>query len=209
MLGSTTRSTVLFLLVATMASPMLAVNLVQNPSFAGNTTGWVTSSDVTYDAANDGTGVPGSGSARSAFIASASSTELALYQCIAAGPGNYTLGGKILIPSGQAVSGAGLITVSFFSGPDCSTGLIGFTSLSTSTTGSFQTLSGPITAPAGTAHIWITGQNNALAAGTHVVNFDDFVLDNGISAAVPALGPFALLALIAAMAAIGFFVLRR
>lgn len=204
----------LLALALMLASPASAFNLVSNPSFAGNTTSWTVDPTTTFDAANDATGLPGSGSAKNTFAASGSSTLLALHQCITAGPGSYTLGGKVLIPNGQNVGGSGLITVSFFSGADCTSGLLSFNSLSTSTTGSFQTLSGPITAPAGTAHIWITGQNNASAAGTHVVNFDDFVLDNGLappvpSAAAPALGWFGLLALAAMFSALALFVLRR
>ena len=200
-----------FVLAAVIASPAFAVNRVTNPSFAGNTTGWITDANTTFDASNDATGVPGSGSARSTFAASGSSTLLSLHQCIAAGPGNYTLGGKVLIPNEQSVGGSGVITVSFFSGPDCATGFISFTSLSTSTTGSFQTLSGPITAPGGTAHIWITGQNSATGAGTHIVNFDDFVLDDGLPAqnAIPVLGPLGLLALMGGLAAAGLLILRR
>lgn len=203
----------LLLLGGTVFAPTaLATNLVVNPSFAGNTNGWAADASTTYDGATDATGVPGSGSARSAFAASGSSTLLALSQCIAAGPGNYTLGGKVLIPNGQAVGGAGVVTVSYFSGPDCSTGFLNFSQINTAITGAFQTLSSPITAPSGTAHIWITGQNQANAAGTHVVNFDDFVLDDGAVPAVvstPALGWVALLALIAALAAMSAFVLRR
>ena len=197
------------LVILVAASPLFAINLLTNPSFAGNTAGWVTDVSTTFDAANDATGLPGSGSAQNTFVASAGSTLLALHQCVAAGPGNYTLGGKILIPNGQAVGGSGLVTVSFFSGADCVTGFISFTSLSSSTTGSFVTLSGPITAPAGTAHIWVTGQNSANAAGTHVVNFDDFVLDDGVAAAVPTLGPLGFLALFAVLVGIGLLVLRR
>ena len=204
-----------FSLISTLvvASPAFAVNLVSNPGFAGSLAGWSAAGNVSFDAANDATGSPGSGSASSAFAASGSSTQLALSQCIVAGPGAYTLGGKVLIPNGQSVGGAGLVTVSFFSNPGCFSGLVGFASLSTATTGSFQTLSGPVTAPAGTVAIWITGQNNAAAAGTHVVNFDDFVLDNGVPppppALVPALGWFGLLTLIAVLLAMGTLVLRR
>lgn len=208
------RIAFLWLLVAAFAPSAFAVNLAVNPSFAGNLNGWVASSDVTYDSANDATGVPGSGSAQSAYAAAGSSTELAIYQCIAAGPGTYTLGGKVLIPNGQAVAGSGIILVSFFSGSDCSTGYLNSSTLSTSTTGSFQTLSGPVTAPATTTHIWITGQNSATAAGTHVVNFDDFVLDNGAAplgppAPTPALGWLALLALVLAFSAMGTVILKR
>jgi VCBS repeat protein len=161
-----------------LASQAMAVNLVTNPSFTGNTSGWTVSSDVTYDAADDATSVLGSGSARSAFVASGASTELALYECIAIAPGTYTLGGKVLIPNGQLVSGAGQITVSFFSGGNCSTGFLTFDSVSSPTTGSFQTISKTVTAPAGTTNAWVTGQNQANGTGTHTVIWDDFVFDN-------------------------------
>lgn len=199
-------------LVTAIASPALAVNIVTNPGFAGGTTGWAADVSTTYDAVNDATGVPGSGSARSSFAASGASTLLSLSQCIVAGPGNYTLGGKVLIPGGQGVGGSGLVTVSYFSGGNCTTGFLSFSSTSTAVTGSWQTLSQPITAPAGTTNIWITGQNSAIAAGTHVVNFDDLVLDNGLaaqSADVPTLGPFGLLVLLLGLGGAGLLLLRR
>ncbi|HKB80959.1 MAG TPA: hypothetical protein VKH35_14705 [Thermoanaerobaculia bacterium] len=59
-------------------------------------------------------------------------------------------------------------------------------------TGSLQTFtSAPIVPPAETTHAWLTGQNFANAAGAHAVNFDDFVLDDGV-AAIPAFGPLEL-----------------
>ena len=180
-----------------------------NPGFAGNLNGWSAAGNVAYDAANDATGVPGSGSAKSTFVGGGASTQLALSQCVAAGPGSYTLGGKVLIPNGQSVGGQGLVTVSFFSAPGCSTGLLTFDSVSTGTTGSFQTLSKPVTAPAGTVAIWVTGQNNAAAAGTHIVNYDDFVLDNGAAPPIPALGGWELLLLAAMIAAVGWVGVRR
>ncbi len=210
------RTASFLILVFAMVSPASAYNLVNNPTFDGSTSGWTVSSNVTYDPTNDAANYPGSGSAQSAYAAASASTQLALFECLAAGPGSYTLGGKVLIPNGQAVGGAGLITVTFFSVPTCTSGALGFSSLSTSTTGSFQTLSGPVTAPAGTVAIFITGQNNAAAAGTHVVNFDDFVLDNGqpapplVPAPAPALGWLALLALLGATLAMGsVFALRK
>jgi hypothetical protein len=190
---------------------MLAVNLVTNPSFAGSTTGWNLNPSTVYDAANDATGVPGSGSASLPYAAASPSTTVAVDQCIATGPGTYTLGGKVLIPNGQSVSGSGIITVSFFSGGNCSTGFLVADSVSTSTTGSFVTLSKSTTAPAGTAHAWVTGQNAANAAGTHTVNYDDFVFDNGLAATaiVPTLGPLAMLAMIIALAGMALLVLRQ
>lgn len=203
------RATLLVVLIAALASPALAVNLVSNPGFEGTLSPWSVAGNVTYDSTNDATGFPGSGSAKSTFVAGGASTQLALSECIATGPGSYTLGGKILIPNGQAVGGQGLITVSYFSAPGCITGLLGSDFLSTGTTGSFQTLSGPITAPAGTVAIWITGQNNAAAAGTHIVNWDDFVLDNGAAPPIPVFGGLELLMLVAVIAAIGLLALRR
>ena len=139
----------LILMVAAIASPAFAVNIVTNPSFAGNMNGWSAPPSTVYDGANDATGIPGSGSAQSTFAASGASTLLSISQCIAAGPGNYTFGGKVLIPNGQSVTGSGIILVSYFSGPDCSTGFLNLSSTSTATTGSFVPISGTFTAPAG------------------------------------------------------------
>lgn len=189
-----------------IVSPAWAYNLVANPSFSGGTGGWTTDPSTIFDGANDATGMAGSGSAKSTFHASTAGVISALSQCIASGPGNYTFGGKVLIPSGQPVTGFGSIVVFFFSGPDCTTGFLSNRLLITGATGSFQTLSGGFIAPPGTTHIWISGQNAANAVGDHVVNFDDFVLDNGLSsAAVPAptLGWFGLLALFATISTSG------
>jgi len=214
------RRVLLFTLFTTIASPGLAVNLVTNPSFAGNLTGWMTGwnydTGTTFDPANDATGVPGSGSAKNTFVFPVvGNAVFAIGQCIAAGPGTYTLGGNVLIPSGQAAGGWGNIFVEFSPTPGCrpANGFLPPYSVGvgTSTTGSFQTLSRQVTAPEGTVSILISGQSNPSTTGTHTVNFDDFVLDNGLAApaAVPALGPLGLLALLAAMAVTGFSLLRR
>lgn len=198
--------------VLAIAAPASTANLVTNPSLAGDLTGWTTSTFTSFDGANDATGQPGSGSARHAYPATISGTSLALHQCIAAGPGNYTLGAKVLIPNGQAVGGEGLVTVSFFSGADCSTGFLSGSALSSSTTGSWETLSGLVTAPAGTAHIWISGQHYVAAPGTHIANLDDFVLDDEPvvePTGIPVLGSLGLLVLICALAAAGLLVHRR
>ncbi len=204
------RQVVSLALFVAVTAPAWAVNVVTNPSFAGNLAGWNAAGTTVFDAVNDATGLPGSGSARSSFAAGGASTLLALDQCIAAGPGNYTLGGKVFIPAGQPVGGSGIILVSYFSGGSCVAVLLGSDTLSTSTVGSFQTLSGPIVAPAGTTNIWITGQNMAAGAGLHIVNFDDFVLDNGLAPAqVPTLGGLEMILLAALAAAAGAATLRR
>jgi hypothetical protein len=203
------RSLVLALVLLVVAVPVFAVNLLQNPSFAGNLTGWNLNPSTVFDSSNDATGFPGSGSAKLPFAASGSSTTVAIDQCVVAGPGTYTLGGKVLIPNGQSVGGSGIITVSFFSGTNCSTGLLFFDSVSTSTTGSFQTLSKSTVAPAGTQRAWVTGQNSAAGAGTHTVNYDDMVFDDGLAAPIPALGHAALIGMLLALAAVGWFAVRH
>ncbi|HXA17798.1 MAG TPA: hypothetical protein VN380_12450 [Thermoanaerobaculia bacterium] len=70
-------------------------------------------------------------------------------------------------------------------------------------------LSKSTTAPPGTTNGWITGQNSATGAGTHTVNYDDFVLDNGVSPNVPALGRFCLLATMIALAGMVLVALRQ
>jgi hypothetical protein len=202
----------LFLLAGSIAPRVIAVNLVVNPSFAGNMSGWTIQS-ASFDGAIDATGVPGSGSARvMTFVTTTPFIFTALSQCIAAGPGSYTLGGKILVRNqcGGACAHDGSIEVSYFSGTDCTTGLIGFGgAVAAGATGSFQTLSKSIVAPAGTTHILIKGDVDELfGSGRLTVYFDDFVLDNGASD-IPAIELSGLLALILAVAAIGTFVLRR
>ena len=210
--------TFLFLLIATaIAPPIFAANLVANPSFAQDLSGWFTLY-TSFDAADNAPDSVG-GSARSTVVSSTVSfppggaeTTLALSQCISTGEGTYVFGGKVLIPSGQTKDGSGSIVLTFYSGPDCVTGVLGTTSMITSTTGSWETLSDQHIAPGGTTHIGITARNNvpldSTPPGRHVVIFDDFFLDN-VGPAVPALGPFGLLALFATIATIGLFALQR
>jgi len=158
---------------------------------------------VTYDPANDATGIPGSGSAKLTFtLPSGAGSVGGFNQCIVTGPGQYTLGAKVLIPNGQPPV-AGTVFAVYFSTNNCTTGFLGQSFLKTSTTGSFQTLSGLATAPAGTASVQIIAGFQA-TPGTYTVNYDDFVFDNSpLSVTAPALGRIGLILLIAAFAAMG------
>src|SRR5690349_370026 len=154
--------------------PLLGANIVANPSFNGGLTGWLTSSSTTFDATADATGVPGSGSASD--TATFSGNTIAISQCIAATAGNYTLSGKILIPSGQATTGVGSIGVTWFGGVNCSSGpVLGFNTVTVTATGSFVSASAPTVAPSGTTFAFVNGQH--IAATNHVIKFDDIVLD--------------------------------
>src|SRR6266513_1337607 len=110
----------MFLALMVMASSVMGANIVSNPSFNGSLAGWLLGTGTTFDATADATGVPGSGSARSAT--SFAGNTIAITQCIAAVPGNYTLSGKILIPGGQTTAGSGRVGVTWFGGSDCSSG---------------------------------------------------------------------------------------
>jgi hypothetical protein len=201
--GITRVRSILFLLLAGLASPLFAVNLVTNPSFNGSLFGWtLPGASTVYDATIDATGVPGSGSARSTTTVAVNQT--ALSQCIAVVPGTYTLSGKVFIPSGQSTTGQGIIGVTWFGGANCSSGpVLGFLTLPVATTGSFVTVSLPTTAPPGTTFAFVNAQHLSISNGTHVVNFDDISLDNGVPAPVPALEPSAMLVLMLALAALG------
>jgi hypothetical protein len=190
------------------ATPVYSVNLVSNPSFAGNLNDWVVGSGTSFDPLIDATGVPGSGSARNTATVTVAGTHVAISQCIATGPGTYTFGGKIFDPPGPGVSANGVLRVRWFSGSDCTTGFLSST-LITGTGVGFVTLSVAVNAPAGTTHALVIGENTLAGAGTNVTYFDDFVLDNGLASSVPTLGPFALIALFVLLAGMGLAVLLK
>lgn len=197
----------IFLALIAAASPLLGVNVVNNPSFNGSLAGWfVLGGGTTYDGTVDATGVPGSGSVRDVSLFSGNTTPVA--QCIAVVPGNYTISGKIYIPSGQSTPAFGRIGVTWFGGSNCSSGpILGFATPGTLTTGSFVTVSLSTVAPPGTTFAFVNAQH--IAAAGHVAYFDDIVLDDGTPSPVPALGPVVLVALMLMLAAAGVLILRR
>lgn len=198
------RRSLLFLALIAMASPLLAVDIVFNSSFNGSLSGWALGPGTTYDGTVDATGVAGSGSARSATTISGNT--IVISQCIAVVPGPYTLSGKIFIPAGQGTNAFGAIGVTWFGGGNCGSGpILGFITPTTSATGSFVSVSQQTTAPPGTTFAFVNAQH--IAPAGRVAYFDDIVLDNGT--AVPALGPFALAALMPMLAAAGMLMLRR
>ena len=205
-----TRVLPAFLLLVLAAAPAYAVNLVNNPSFAGSLGGWDVAAGTTFDPTMDATGVPGSGSARSIVTRVSPGTQVAISQCITTGPGTYTFGGKIADPVQPGLSANGGIRVSWFSGPDCTTGLLTSTFMTGSGPTPFTTLSTTVLAPPGTTHALVRGEQVFNGPGTNVAHFDDFVLDNGLSAGdAPSLSPFAMILLAFALAGIGSWTLLK
>ena len=98
-----------FLLAGWTTSAASAQNLIVNPNFATGIDNWQTVQGVTvtWDSTRDANGSPTSGSARGSWQGpSASGFIPVVSQCVEVTPGSaYTYGGKIFIPSGQAISG--------------------------------------------------------------------------------------------------------
>jgi hypothetical protein len=201
-----TRRSVTFLATIAVASPLLGTNVVFNPSFHGSLAGWG-GGGTTFDATNDATGLPGSGSARNVGIINGNT--IALTQCIPVAPGTYTLGAKMFIPSGQTATGIAVIGVTWADGfcMNSSSVILGSRTFPVVTTGSFVTVSTTAVAPPGTRFAFVNAQHIGTAG--HVAYYDDIVLDDGTNTNVPALGPFALAALMLVLAALGLAALRH
>ncbi len=190
------RKCFVFVMVLSMAAffsgSALAANLLQNPHFAGDLSGW-NAGISTYDGTLDATGVVGSGSAKHVFVNNfnGGAGTVALSQCLTGFvPGqSYIFGGKVYMPSGQAIEGTGSIVVSWFTGTDCTTGLISSANVGTSfgaTTDVWTPLvHSAVTIPANARSVWFSGQNGAASAGSHQTNFDDMYFSDAAVAATP------------------------
>src|SRR5438105_5057982 len=93
----------------------LAITLSATSAWKGSVKSAANLPSTTFDDTTDGTGIPGSGSARNA--STFSGNTIALAQCIAVVPGTYTLGAKMFIPSGQTVTGIAVVGVTWADGP--------------------------------------------------------------------------------------------
>jgi IPTL-CTERM motif len=198
-------------LVTFLSGSALAANLLQNPHFAGDLSGW-NAGISTYDGTLDATGVSGSGSAKHVFVNNfnGGAGTVALSQCLTSFvPGQpYIFGGKVYMPSGQSIQGTGSIVVSWFTGTDCSTGFISSANVGTSfgdPADVWTPLNHPaVTIPANARSVWFSGQNGAASAGSHQTNFDDMYFSDAAVAAtsVPTLNEWGLIIF---MLAAGFY----
>lgn len=168
-----------------LSDSVFAVNLVQNPNINGNLNNW-NAGISTYDPALDATGVPGSGSAQHIINWAGSGIvgQSAMSQCFTTFvPGKaYTFGGKVFIPSSQTRMGTGSVLISWFTGNDCSTGLISYHDVYVTffdPTGAWRSLDSlAVVAPLTAQSVWFSVGHGIDDTGTHQTNFDDLYLDD-------------------------------
>lgn len=114
-------------IIALSAAPLHAQNLVLNGDFGDSLIGWENASDIEMTAqwiAGDASGNSSSGSAQITNVSAAASNGVAIQQCVPVNSGQtYTYGGKVRIPSGtgQALTNKAVMSVRWYSGPDCTT----------------------------------------------------------------------------------------
>ncbi len=161
-----------------LAAAAAGQNLLTNGSFNGGLGSWdYNGSTTSYDATLDGTAVSGSGSMK-ATVPGATGITVA-NQCVAVtGSTQYKVGGKVLIPSGQATSAAGYFWVGFYSGQGCGNWLgKNWDSPWVTTAGSWaSTDTGFVTSPPDAESMYVslgaTNMGDPGAANVQV-NFDD------------------------------------
>jgi hypothetical protein len=201
----------LLALVLLSATPAFSQNLLTNPSFNGNDTGW--DGNGIFDSTRDDTGTAGSGSGQHTFVNPnpGTNTIVAMSQCIPITPGTfYEFGAKLLRPSGQVSADDGVVRLGFMSSTDCSVGSI--TSASESADVTPQNVwvdleGGPIVAPPGAVRAWFSIQHAAGGNGTSIINVDDAFLRE--TEAVPVMPLPLVVALIIALMFVGWMTIAR
>lgn len=159
-----------------------AVNVLANPTFATDLSGWQVANSVgygttTFDNTLDADSNLASGSAKTvAQFSTAGTSGVFLQQCYQNPiPGaTYRYSGRVFIPVRQATSGSGTVLVSLFNQPGCTTGFLTYSMQTTSTVGAWTLLTGSVVAPPGTQSIWFTFQTSkSQAGGNFRVNYDN------------------------------------
>ena len=174
----------LALFLGLAASPLRAGNLVSNPGFDTDASGW-TLTDAAWDGTRDAAGSASSGSVRSFVTFRVNACFDVLTQCVTGlqGGTRYDFGGKILIPTSpnQTTGGQGTIGVQWYSG-GCGSGPLGesFGPLVDSTADAdvwTASNSAGIAAPAGATSAFLIGRSCVLGQGNVEMFFDDMLLE--------------------------------
>ena len=114
----TAHALLILALAAPGAQQLTAQNLLINPHFDTDFTGWGGGSS-TFDGALDVNGSPASGSAKTINDSiQASVSEGGASQCVGGivPLASYHVGIQVFVPTGQAVTGSGFACISWFSG---------------------------------------------------------------------------------------------
>lgn len=178
---------------ATLAGPAAAAadgqNLVVNPGFDTDLSGWDVVGPATWDGTLDATGSPHSGSVRGVFNASAvNGDDGVVLQCVPLTVGvTYVFGGQVYVHPGNSATGSAFYVLIPFPTADCS---------GPPPPGPFGT-----TPPVTAAGSWIGSTatfTNTFArsaeigpflgptsGGTYRANFDDVVVAQGTATCIP------------------------
>lgn len=178
---------VYFIFLASLFSsaPLHAQNIVLNGTFDESLIGWYTSSDtdMTADWSPVDAGASGtSGSVRIVNISAGASNGVTLNQCVPINSGQrYTYGGKVRIPSGtgQVLTNNAVMSLRYYSEPDCSGPLGGSISTGNSpqTFDTWVTQSSTVTARSGARSAEVRALVSKFpAGGSFMVRFDDITL---------------------------------
>ncbi len=201
--------------MAALAEVTFAQNLLTNPNFNSNLSGWNFPPQTVWDG-TIGNPLPGSGpgSARSAypFPAGGGFTNT-LEQDITSFPVGQALqfGAAVFIPSGQSVPVIGYVSIAYYSDVLCTITIGASATPVTATTNTWTPLSAISTPPPGTLCVGVLGQSgySGGAASTATVNFDDFFLQGSAPVSALDLRGLLLLGALLGLAGTGLLWLRK
>ena len=170
----------LFLVLAT-AGTAAAQNLLVNPNFNSDVSGWsfTTPGTFTWDSSLDADSNPSSGSGRLDNTSPAAFGTSFAAQCVAVtGGSSYDFSAQIRIPSGQTDTGYAAVVANFYNAASCGGSNVGGTStpqvLSTTTNtwvlSQVLAFAAPGTAVSAQVSLWV---NKTEDTGSLVVNFDN------------------------------------
>jgi hypothetical protein len=176
-----------FLLAAGGAA---AANLLGNPNFTTDVAGWTADAGAAVVfSATDANGSAGSGSARVTNSSATPSNGLGISRCggAVAALANYTYGGKVLFPTGQANTGDLQVGIRWLAGANCTGATVGSQPRLTTATPSniwVSLASAPVQAPAGAVSVlFLAFPSKVEAGGTLIGQFDDLYIDDGAGVA--------------------------
>lgn len=175
------KASVCFFGLLLLTVPLAAQNLLSNPGFDSNLSGWTSDYGTllipTWSPV-DALGKAGSGSVSARAVFDAGSGVLpSLFQCVPVTAGNeYALGVRVQIPHGQSNTGIAQIRILFFDGANCTGTFISDNNPGTVSSPSprFTATGTPMSAPSGarSAQVQLLVLKNE-PGGFLIANFDD------------------------------------